>query len=126
MVFAPGCLLSEERGFWPDEEKRVENLFQRNNLLSLITKPITLFLIGVIRIYQLFISPFLGANCRFQPTCSHYVIESIQKKSGRNQRKSSRKLEAMESDEKNEGVYIKKSGRPGARGCQGTPTAPYL
>ena len=81
MVFAPGCHLLEERGFWPDEEKRVENLFQRNSLLSLITKPITLFLIGVIRIYQLFISPYLGASCRFQPTCSHYVIESLQKKS---------------------------------------------
>ena len=81
MVFAPGCHLLEEREFWLEEGKRVENLFQRNNLLSLITKPIALFLIGVIRIYQLFISPFLGANCRFQPTCSHYVIESLQKKS---------------------------------------------
>ena len=81
MVFAPECLLSEARGFWRDEEKRVENLFQPNSLLSLITKPITLFLIGVIRLYQLFISPLLGSNCRFHPTCSHYVIESLQKKS---------------------------------------------
>lgn len=27
--------------------------------------------------YQWFISPLLGANCRYQPTCSHYMIEAI-------------------------------------------------
>lgn len=27
--------------------------------------------------YQYFISPFLGKNCRYQPTCSHYMIEAI-------------------------------------------------
>jgi putative membrane protein insertion efficiency factor len=30
-----------------------------------------------IRIYQWFISPWLGSNCRYEPTCSHYMIESI-------------------------------------------------
>ena len=34
-------------------------------------------LIALLRGYQLFISPLLGARCRFQPTCSHYMIESI-------------------------------------------------
>lgn len=34
-------------------------------------------LIGLVRGYQLIISPLLGANCRFQPTCSHYMIEAI-------------------------------------------------
>lgn len=33
-----------------------------------------------IRFYQLAISPLLGANkCRYQPTCSHYAIEAIEK-----------------------------------------------
>ncbi len=33
-----------------------------------------------IRFYQLAISPVLGANkCRYQPTCSHYAIEAIEK-----------------------------------------------
>lgn len=27
--------------------------------------------------YQRFISPLLGANCRFQPTCSQYSITAI-------------------------------------------------
>ena len=30
-----------------------------------------------IRLYQLLISPFLGSNCRYTPTCSQYCIESI-------------------------------------------------
>jgi len=38
----------------------------------------SLFL-GLIRIYQYAISPMLGANCRFTPTCSQYGIEAIRK-----------------------------------------------
>ena len=34
-------------------------------------------IIGIIKIYQLFISPYLGNNCRFLPTCSEYFIGSI-------------------------------------------------
>jgi len=29
--------------------------------------------------YQWLISPWLGPRCRFQPTCSTYFIESVQK-----------------------------------------------
>ena len=36
-------------------------------------------LILLIRFYQIAISPYLGANCRFYPTCSSYAIESLQK-----------------------------------------------
>jgi len=35
--------------------------------------------ISLIRIYQWTLSPFLGRNCRFTPTCSQYGIEAIQK-----------------------------------------------
>lgn len=32
-----------------------------------------------IRMYQILLSPLLGANkCRFQPTCSYYAIEAIE------------------------------------------------
>ena len=34
-------------------------------------------LIGVITLYRLFLSPLLGTNCRFQPSCSAYGIEAI-------------------------------------------------
>ncbi|MCX7827639.1 MAG: membrane protein insertion efficiency factor YidD [Thermanaerothrix sp.] len=30
-----------------------------------------------IRIYQAFISPLLGKNCRFYPTCSQYAYEAL-------------------------------------------------
>ena len=33
-------------------------------------------LIGLVRAYQLVISPLLGPRCRFQPTCSH-AIEAL-------------------------------------------------
>ncbi len=33
----------------------------------------------IIRTYQLLLSPVLGVNCRFTPTCSHYAIEAIDK-----------------------------------------------
>ncbi len=35
--------------------------------------------IVLIKFYQLFISPILGLNCRFTPTCSNYAIESLKK-----------------------------------------------
>ena len=36
-----------------------------------------LLLRGLIRLYQLLISPLLGVNCRFEPSCSHYAQEAI-------------------------------------------------
>ncbi|MDQ8052370.1 MAG: membrane protein insertion efficiency factor YidD [Pedobacter sp.] len=35
--------------------------------------------LGIIRLYQLLLSPILGASCRFTPTCSQYGIEAIKK-----------------------------------------------
>ncbi|MBT3267033.1 membrane protein insertion efficiency factor YidD [Candidatus Poribacteria bacterium] len=32
---------------------------------------------SAIRAYQLVLSPILGANCRFQPTCSEYAREAL-------------------------------------------------
>ena len=34
-------------------------------------------IIYLIKIYQITLSPLLGSNCRFQPTCSQYMIEAI-------------------------------------------------
>lgn len=36
-------------------------------------------LIGLIRGYKLLISPLLPAACRFQPTCSVYAVEAIER-----------------------------------------------
>lgn len=31
----------------------------------------------LIRLYQIFISPLLGPNCRYSPTCSAYTLEAL-------------------------------------------------
>lgn len=36
-------------------------------------------LVGLIRTYQKLVSPGLGANCRYQPTCSAYAVEAIER-----------------------------------------------
>jgi putative membrane protein insertion efficiency factor len=36
-------------------------------------------LIALVRGYQLLISPVLGNNCRYLPSCSAYTIEAMQK-----------------------------------------------
>jgi putative membrane protein insertion efficiency factor len=37
----------------------------------------TRVLITLIRCYQWLLSPVLGANCRFYPTCSAYAVEAL-------------------------------------------------
>lgn len=37
------------------------------------------FLIGLIRVYQWTISPLLGPTCRFEPSCSRYMIGALHK-----------------------------------------------
>ena len=32
----------------------------------------------LIRVYQVALSPLLGPNCRYYPTCSQYAIEAIE------------------------------------------------
>ncbi|MEX0609891.1 MAG: membrane protein insertion efficiency factor YidD [Balneolaceae bacterium] len=44
------------------------------NLLKVIVSKI---LIGLVRFYQLAISPWLGRTCRYSPTCSTYMIKAI-------------------------------------------------
>jgi len=36
-------------------------------------------LVGVVRLYQIFLSPLLGRNCRFYPSCSNYFIGAVKK-----------------------------------------------
>ena len=34
-------------------------------------------LIGLVRLYQLIISPYLPSSCRYHPTCSQYGIDAL-------------------------------------------------
>lgn len=38
---------------------------------------ISAVLIGIVRAYQVTLSPIVGRHCRFRPTCSHYFIEAV-------------------------------------------------
>ena len=38
---------------------------------------IKVFLYFIIKAYQYIISPVLGNNCRFYPTCSNYALEAL-------------------------------------------------
>ena len=40
---------------------------------NFLVKPFIL----LVRFYQLAISPWMGSNCRYQPTCSSYMIEAL-------------------------------------------------
>jgi putative membrane protein insertion efficiency factor len=41
--------------------------------------PVKYVALALIRFYQRFVSPLLPPTCRFEPSCSHYGYEAIQK-----------------------------------------------
>ncbi len=36
-------------------------------------------LILLVKLYQITLGPFLGGRCRFEPSCSRYFIQAVQK-----------------------------------------------
>jgi putative membrane protein insertion efficiency factor len=36
-------------------------------------------LIGLVKLYRLLLSPSIGSACRFEPTCSVYAIEALER-----------------------------------------------
>ena len=49
-----------------------------NRSWSIFKQACALPLIGLVKFYQLCISPFTPPSCRFTPTCSQYAIEAIE------------------------------------------------
>ncbi len=43
----------------------------------MLSRFITRMLLGLIRVYQLTLSPWLGLACRYTPSCSAYAAEAI-------------------------------------------------
>ena len=41
-------------------------------------KVLSTIFIFLIKVYQYALSPLLGSNCRYSPTCSSYTIQAIQ------------------------------------------------
>ena len=67
-------------------------------------------LIGLIRGYQLTLSPFLGGSCRFLPTCSAYAMEAI----------------AMHGTWRGTGLALRRIGRCHPLGTSGFDSVPHL
>ena len=44
----------------------------------MFSKIIILPFVVLVRFYQIVLSPFMPATCRFVPTCSSYMIEALQ------------------------------------------------
>jgi len=45
--------------------------------MKALSKIFKRFFILLINIYKSLISPFLGSNCRYQPTCSKYALDAF-------------------------------------------------
>ncbi len=46
-------------------------------LLAIVSKSVNAVLMGVVRGYRFFLSPWLGSACRFTPTCSQYALQAL-------------------------------------------------
>lgn len=48
-----------------------------------LPSPAARVLRGMVRAYQLFVSPVMGARCRHLPTCSAYAIQALEEHGAR-------------------------------------------
>ena len=42
-----------------------------------LSRAINAVLMGVVKAYRFFLSPWLGSACRFTPTCSQYALQAL-------------------------------------------------
>ena len=47
--------------------------------MRIIKKSIAMLFLALIRVYQYTLSPVLGSNCRFYPSCSEYAYQAIRR-----------------------------------------------
>ena len=48
-------------------------------MLDILKKILAFPFIVLVRFYQVAISPYTPASCRYNPTCSHYTVEALKK-----------------------------------------------
>lgn len=47
-------------------------------MFAIVVRLPKMILTGLVRIYRLLISPWLGSNCRFEPSCSAYSLQALE------------------------------------------------
>lgn len=47
--------------------------------MKIVNKFFSWLFLVIIKLYQILLSPILGASCRYSPTCSQYGVEAIKK-----------------------------------------------
>jgi uncharacterized protein len=52
-------------------------LLTKKGIINGIQVATSYFIIGIVRVYQYGISPYFPDSCRYQPTCSQYMVDSI-------------------------------------------------
>ncbi len=57
-----------------------------------INQILTYPFILIVKFYQSYISPLIGTNCRYTPTCSQYSIISLKKPGGKSEKLSQVKI----------------------------------
>lgn len=56
-----------------------EDAQPRRSLWRRIISLPAMLVIGAVKLYQWLLSPILGGQCRFYPSCSNYFIQAVQK-----------------------------------------------
>ena len=49
------------------------------SIINKVNNAVVRFLVALIKLYRLILSPWLGRSCRFEPTCSRYTQEAIER-----------------------------------------------
>lgn len=49
------------------------------NPLDLLERAVRSLLLTLVRGYRFFLSPWLGSACRFEPTCSRYALQALER-----------------------------------------------
>ena len=55
------------------------SLAQQDGLIRMISGSLALGLIGVVSVYQEFLSPLLPPACRYTPSCSEYARQALRR-----------------------------------------------
>jgi len=59
------------------KKKRKKGFVSLILFFSFINNALSMFFILVIKVYKATFSPFMGSNCRFEPTCSEYGLQAF-------------------------------------------------